>query len=87
MKQRIENDETCFDFLPEDFAPSPDLLARMKVTWPEFVVLFGEVPYATEGERLTILAEAAGISRPEVAYLSVGLYDGHSSRTGFNWID
>jgi hypothetical protein len=84
---KTQSDEENLDFLPEDFTPPPELLARMKVTWPDFVELFGETPYETEGERLTVLAEAAGISRPEAAYLSIGLYDGHSNRTGLNWID
>lgn len=87
QKTQIDFDEVDRGFLPEDFTPPPDLLARMKITWPAFVELFGETPYATEGELLTILAEAAGISRPEVAYLRVGLLDGDSKRTGLNWID
>jgi len=49
------------EFLPEDFIPPSNLVARLEVTWPEFVETFGGIPYATEGERLTLLAEAAGI--------------------------
>ena len=87
MNQESQSDEDVMEFLPSDFTPAPDLVARMKVTWPEFVELFGGVFYETEGERLDQLCEAAGITRPEAAYLSVGLYDGHSKRTNHNWID
>jgi hypothetical protein len=81
MNQKAQSFNENAEFLREDFTPSSELVARMKVTWPEFVEIFGDVPYGTEGERLTLLAEAAGISRSEAAYLSVGLYDGHSKRT------
>jgi hypothetical protein len=87
MNKKVHTDEEDLEFLPEDFTPASDLLAGMKVTWPEFVEIFGDIPYETEGELLTLLADAAGISRPETAYLSVGLYDGHSKRTGLNWFD
>jgi hypothetical protein len=59
MSRKTESEGEELDFLPEDFTPPPELLARMKVTWPDFVELFGETPYETEGERLTVLAEAA----------------------------
>ena len=84
MNQKAQSDEEILEFLPEDFAPPSDLVARMKTAWPEFVKIFGSIFYETEGERLILLAEAAGISRPEAAYLSIGLYDGHSRRTGLN---
>jgi hypothetical protein len=82
-----QNDQEQMEFLPEDFTPPIDLLQRMKISWPEFVELFGDTPYETQGELLTVLAEAAGITRPEAAYLLIGLYDGQSARTGLNWID
>ena len=87
MNHKTQSDKEEMEFLTEDFTPPPDLLARMKITREEFVDLFGDTHYGTEGEKLTILAEAAGISRPEAAYLSIGLYDGNSKRTNLNWID
>ena len=34
----------------------------MKIAWPEFVKIFGGIFYETEGERLILLAEAAGLT-------------------------
>jgi hypothetical protein len=62
MDQETQGFDEYREFLPEDFTPPADWLKRMKVTWPEFVELFGGVFYETEGERLDQLCEAAGIT-------------------------
>lgn len=69
MNQKTQSFNENAEFLPEDFTPPSDLVARLKVAWPEFVEIFGGKPCAKEGERLTLLAEAAAISRQETAYL------------------